>query len=124
MIDKILNTSILKQAIEKAKNRDSAKFDEPIFTKTEDEHCKGCVAHQYFWLLNQDGRIALHLLAKTLGTRYSCAAIWKVIGTKLKFPSLYNKEYYEDLCDYNCKRCEYPSYDWVESHFFKRNIHI
>ena len=120
----ILNTSILKQAIEKAKNREIAKYDEPIFSKVEDEHCRSCVAHQYFWLLNQDGRIRLHLLAKTLGNRYSCTVIWKAIGMKLKLPNLYNKEHYEDLCRKKKKKCEYPTYDWVESHFFKRNIHI
>ena len=75
-----LNTNILKQAINNAKHM----VDHKIMGYTEVPHCKGCVAGQYFWSLQDDDKIRLWDVAKEENVQCACMAVWVMIDKVFK----------------------------------------
>jgi hypothetical protein len=119
----------LKKAIESARKREGNK-EARLSMEREQEHCKGCTAYHYFWLLDRDGRGELWESASELKTKFACTAVWKLIDVKYG-THIYNRATFEDLKDedegYEEPRnfCLYPNPKKVESLIsIRKTIHI
>jgi hypothetical protein len=108
-----LDEKLLKKAIKNVEHRvdNSAKNYKVL------DHCIGCVAHQYFFLLSDSDKDEAWVAQEKLGTEYACCAIWKLIDLKYK-RHFYSMDKFE-RCDeepledgHNCK---YPNYKTVAS---------
>ena len=114
-----LNTSILKQAINNAKHM----VDHKIIGYTEVPHCKGCVAGQYFWSLQDDDKIRLWDVAKEENVQCACMAVWVMIDKVFK-KNIYSKDKFEDCCEFGNEPiigCRYPDYEYVD-HLMKKRV--
>jgi len=119
----------LKKAIESARKREGNK-EARLSMQREQEHCKGCTAYYYFWLLDRNGRSDLWSNAAELGTKFACTAVWKLIDIKYG-THIYDRSTFEDLEDEDeydeepRNFCLYPNPKRVESLVsVRKTIHI